>query len=196
MEWKYTDQYIKIYEDSPVYGRSGRYYIRLIETIIAERNISSVFDFGCGRNANIIIHLAEKFPHLKLLGYDPAITENTKLTSNVLPNNSKFDLVISTDCLEHVPENELSQCFEIFKQVDPKYMLHVICTRAAEQTLPDGTNAHKTIKPRIWWRKKFASNFNDYSVRVMEKSELQEPKNFVRAICRRDNACVFLEKKD
>lgn len=195
MEWEYTDQYKKIYDDSPLYGRSGRYYIRLIETIIAEKNISSVFDFGCGRNANIILYLSKKFPHLKLLGYDPAIKENTELTTDVIPTDTKFDLIISTDCLEHIPQNELPQCFEVFKKIDPKHMLHVICTREAEQILPDGTNAHKTIKPRIWWRKKFASELNDYNVRAMEKSELMETKNFVRAICRRDNVCILAEKK-
>ena len=33
-------------------------------------------------------------------------------------------------------------------------MIHVISTRPASKILPDGTNAHKTIKNQNWWQNK------------------------------------------
>ena len=39
----------------------------------------------------------------------------------------------------------------------PKHMYHVICHRLAYATLPDGSNAHKTVQPPDWWYDKIVS---------------------------------------
>ena len=46
--------------------------------------------------------------------------------------------------------------------LSPKYMIHIISTRPAKKVLPDGTNAHKTIKNKNWWKEKIfeCSNFD------------------------------------
>jgi hypothetical protein len=81
--------------------------------------------------------------------------------------------------LEHVPENELPTCWEIFKLLKPKTMFLVICTRKAGQILPNGTNAHKTVKPVDWWKDVLVRVFDSYTLGGVEISKTNEHVKFV-----------------
>jgi hypothetical protein len=69
---------------------------------------------------------------------------------SVLPA-SKFDGVISTDVLEHCPEEDMRWIIEeIFGYATYFVFANIACYPARRQ-LPNGENAHCTIQPKEWW---------------------------------------------
>ena len=79
--------------------------------------------------------------------YDPAYKEH-----NTLPDRT-FDGVISTDVLEHIPEEVIPKTlYQIFERAK-KFVYLAICTRLANAILPNGENAHCTVKEPDWWEK-------------------------------------------
>lgn len=78
--------------------------------------------------------------------YDPCYRPYSKLPEGT------FDGVISTDVLEHCPEEDLPWIIdEIFGFAECFVFANVACY-PAEKRLPNGENAHCTIKPVEWWR--------------------------------------------
>jgi len=171
--WKDTNQYLKVYADNPTYGNTGVSRFSELSEIILKHNIKSVLDFGCGPNATLLNKLKETFPDVVFLGYDPAIRDDqtSEMLKNEIDQNLSVELVVSTDCLEHIPKEELNQCWSIFRNLRPRFMFHVICTRKAGQILPDGTNAHKTVETGEWWWAKVQSALTEYSVEDVTSEE-------------------------
>lgn len=63
----------------------------------------------------------------------------------------KFDGVISTDVLEHCPEEDMEWILgEIFGYAGKFVFAYVACYPARKR-LPNGENAHCTIRPPEWW---------------------------------------------
>jgi hypothetical protein len=78
--------------------------------------------------------------------YDPAYAPYSKLPEG------KFHGVISTDVLEHCPEEDIPWIIaEIFGYAERFVFANVACYPARKR-LPTGENAHCTIKPAHWWR--------------------------------------------
>jgi len=73
---------------------------------------------------------------------------------SVLPEGG-FDAVICTDVLEHCPEEDLPWIVgELFGYARRFVFANVACYPAAK-TLPNGENAHCTIRPVAFWRALF-----------------------------------------
>jgi cyclopropane fatty-acyl-phospholipid synthase-like methyltransferase len=121
---------------------------RYLESIIAEHNPSSILDFGCGVGS-LVNTLAATYPQKNIYGYDPG-NENF---SNKF-ENQKFDLVISTDVLEHIEPEFLDQTLEFLKKKSNRFY-HLIALAPSKVILPDGRNAHLILKSKDWWRNKF-----------------------------------------
>jgi hypothetical protein len=159
MKWKDTDLYLRLYEKNPKYGADGAFHFRTVHGLVKKYNIQSVFDYGCGQNYSLLKSLQyNSAGGLTLCGYDPAIVQNNEVVRNELPTKT-YDMLVSTDCLEHVYEDELPQCKQIFDAVDPRIMYLVISTRIARQKLDDGSNAHKTVQTGVWWERKLNEFF-------------------------------------
>jgi hypothetical protein len=160
--WQDEEQYRQLYELKREYGTGGQGKLNEVLEIIDKYSIKSMLDFGCGQNCHLINAL-RKSCDITIYGYDFAIVNETEYVSNrIIPD--KVDLIVSTDCLEHVPTKELPLCWQIFNNLSPKVMFHVVCTRLAGQILPDGTNAHKTVESADWWFKVMSNNFPKYKV--------------------------------
>ncbi len=77
--------------------------------------------------------------------YDPCYQPFNKLP------DGKFDAVISTDVLEHCPEEDIPWIIdEIFGYANRFVFANVACY-PAKKRLPNGENAHCTIRPPEWW---------------------------------------------
>lgn len=139
------DQY-KILHNSGHYGSSGEHKAKWIVPYL-NFNHQSVLDYGCGR-CNLVNTLGIKDTYK----YDPAIPE-----FSIRPNK-QFDLVICTDVLEHVSEDGLNYIFKDIRSFSDN-VFFTICTRLASKILPDGRNAHQTVKPADWWQKKIKRYF-------------------------------------
>ena len=93
--------------------------------------------------------MALKYPQKNIYGYDPG---NDDFSNKF--KNQKFDLVISTDVLEHVEPEFLDQTLEFLKEKSNRFY-HLIALAPSKVILPDGRNAHLILKPKDWWRDKF-----------------------------------------
>ena len=129
-------------EDKIWQGTSIINYIPKINQIIKDKDIKTILDYGCGK--------AKHHPkEWKAIKYDPAIQEYQNKPQD------KYDLVISTDVLEHIPVENLKQTINEIFGYSNKWVFVSVCCRKAEAILPNGYNAHATIESAKWWRDLF-----------------------------------------
>jgi len=127
---------------------------------IALTGSQTLLDYGCGKAlawqpGNFLDINGSKITTQEFLnvnevylydpGYQPYATE---------PAN-KYDAVICTDVLEHIPEADIRWFVnELFAYAN-KYVFANIAIYPANKILPNGENAHCTIKPIDWWKSVF-----------------------------------------
>jgi SAM-dependent methyltransferase len=104
------------WDDMKQYGPMSRHTRRLIWNMIKDLKYSSVLDVGCGQGSPLE-DIAKRKPGIELAGVDisPYAVELARqhmptaqysvldLTTETLPR--KFDLIICTDVLEHIPDD-------------------------------------------------------------------------------------------
>lgn len=153
---RWFNNYTILHDHSPGYGVGGAFGSKILEF---EPN--SVLDYGCGKGG-LVKYLLNK--GVRAVGYDPYVFEWRD-------RPEKQDMLVSTDLLEHIPEDKLSEVFADMRSYQPRIMFHVISNRKATQILPDGTNAHKTIKDANWWWNQLNNEFANYDVELLEHNE-------------------------
>ena len=120
----------------------------------------SVLDYGSGKGClygetDLELPDGEVIPSVKrfwgveeLTLYDPGVQEHSKRPTG------QFDGVVSTDVLEHIPEEDigwvLRECFAFAN----RFVYMNIASYPAKKELPNGWNAHVTIKSPDWWRQR------------------------------------------
>jgi hypothetical protein len=154
-------------------GISLRPHVNRIRALIRETGARSLLDYGCGKGfgyQGATVALAnnagqatlQQFWELQEVAlYDPAVAE-----FDALPERN-FDAVISTDVLEHCPEEDIDW---ILADIFAHARLFVFCTVAlfpASKKLPSGDNAHVTLKDAAWWRDKFDAAKGDRALRYI-----------------------------
>lgn len=77
--------------------------------------------------------------------YDPAYTPFSELPRGA------FDGVISTDVLEHCPEEDMPWILDEIFSYARKFVFANVACYPAKKRLPTGENAHCTIKDMDWW---------------------------------------------
>jgi hypothetical protein len=147
LEKKYVEQYQKLHQETD-YTKPNTYEIHVehIKELVEKTKSLTLLDFGCGKAS----HYIRDKEHLKWGGimphlYDPAIKEYSYLPDKC------FDGVICIDVLEHIPEILVEKTLKKIYSHARKFVYFVICTRQALWHLPNGENAHTTIKPGQWW---------------------------------------------
>jgi 2-polyprenyl-3-methyl-5-hydroxy-6-metoxy-1,4-benzoquinol methylase len=123
---------------------------KYLENIVSQYDPSSILDFGCG-TGNLINTLKEQYPNKEVQGYDPG---NVNFLNTF--ENKKFDLVISTDVLEHIEPEFLDQTLQFLKEKSNRFY-HLIALAPSKVILPDGRNAHLILKNKDWWKNKFVN---------------------------------------
>ena len=148
---EYINEYKILHENLASFGSGACMYIEEVSLIIDYLKPKTVLDYGCGK-ANLIKELVHKYPDIEFYGYDPAIKGR-----DVLPIE-KADLVINTDVLEHIPEDELPNVIANIASISENafFGLH---HALAYTILPNGENAHCTVKPPIWYYNLFLNYF-------------------------------------
>jgi 2-polyprenyl-3-methyl-5-hydroxy-6-metoxy-1,4-benzoquinol methylase len=162
LSYKDIEQYQLLHKQQTNYGASGHSYTDLIINFIKRTRPKTILDFGCGKET-LKSTLSQHGIHID--GYDPAISGKES------PPLTKYDLIITTDVLEHIHEEELDRLFSDMLSFDPVCMYHVICNRAAYSVLPDGTNAHKTIKDNLWWSDKLKLALKDFNINTVKRQD-------------------------
>jgi hypothetical protein len=146
-----ASQYRQAHEDAEAFsGYSVLPHAWEIRRMLIETGSKSVLDYGCGKGrqyANDCVHewWGVKLPTL----YDPGVPQfATKPAPGIM-----FDAVICTDVLEHIPELELDKTLQEIFLYAGRMVFLTACCRPSNRTLPDGTNAHITVKPEEFWRR-------------------------------------------
>jgi len=143
--------YKEIHETKDVYNGSALIlHAQSIKDIIDMFNIKTMLDYGCGKGKQYSeekIH-EEYFRNIQPAMYDPAVNQFSEIPKG------KFDLVICTDVLEHIPEEDLDTFLkELYSKADTAVYFG-ICNIPANTFLSDGRNAHVTLKSFDWWVEK------------------------------------------
>ena len=136
--------------------------LQKIKLLVGEFNAKTLLDYGSGKGVqyraqNIKIRGGETIPSVQgYLGvdsvtcYDPGVAE-----FQTFPEG-QFDGVISTDVLEHCPEPDLPWILEEMFGAARKFVFANIAAYPAAKKLPNGENAHCTVRPQEWWNEVIA----------------------------------------
>lgn len=138
-------------------GRSLFAEVARIKQFMDTYKAKTVLDYGAGKGNQYKVALNNEagerlFDSVqsfwgvdKIHCYDPGYAPFSKLPTE------KFDAVISTDVLEHCPEEDIPWIMdEMFSYATKFAFANVACYPAAKH-LPNGENAHCTIKRAEWW---------------------------------------------
>ena len=144
------------YSDRMFNGGSLLKFVDIIKAYLEKNECQSVLDYGSGKGAlytedfhTITKEINKPLPEYWDLDlctlYDPAYKEHANLPSG------KFDAVICTDVLEHIPEADLGWVIkEILSKANKMVFLNVACFPALKK-LKDGSNAHVSIFSTEEW---------------------------------------------
>ena len=103
--------------------------------------------------------------------YDPA-----HAPFQILPEGP-FDGVICTDVLEHCPEEDLPWILDELFSLAGKFVYANVACYPANKNLPDGENAHCTLRPPAWWEiliSAIAGTYPDQGGRIVAALEPAE----------------------
>ena len=147
MKQTYSEEYRqllhKMHYDQNYFGGSTLLnYLPDIKEYITRHDIVTILDYGCGKGRKI----PEQWNAVRL--YDPGYQPYAKKPKTT------FDLVISTDVLEHIETEYLDNVLEEIYGYAKKAVYLAISTVRANKALPDGRNAHLIVQPQDWWVKK------------------------------------------
>lgn len=128
-----------------------------IKRLIARTEATTILDYGSGKGLQYELRdvtvagegswesVLDYWDVAGVHCYDPCYEPFSALPGG------RFDGVISTDVLEHCPEEDVPWIVaELFSFADKFVFANVACF-PAQKLLPTGENAHCTIKPAAWW---------------------------------------------
>ncbi len=139
-------------------GQSLMPQVHRIKALVEKTGALTVLDYGSGKGKQygafaLRDAAGNEYPGVldywdidEVVCYDPCYAPYSKYPEG------KFDGVISTDVLEHCPEEDIPWIVgELFAFASKFVFANVACFPASKR-LPTGENAHCTIKPMEWWR--------------------------------------------
>ena len=142
-------------------GGSLKPHVLSIAELLKRTDSKSLLDYGAGKGEgykNLVATLPDgsRVTGLKffwgideIVQYDPGFEPFSKLPDR------QFDAVVSTDVLEHCPEEDIDWILQEIFSFSRKLVFCTVAVYAAKKHLPTGENAHITVKNPGWWVDKF-----------------------------------------
>ena len=109
---------------------------------------TSILDFGCGKGF-LSKKIQDTYLDINVVGWDPSYGYD--LSGN-------YDMIISTDVLEHVEPAYLNETLVDLYNRTNIVQYHLIACYSAVAVLPDGRNAHLSIHTPDEWQSMFIDN--------------------------------------
>ncbi|MDH4275482.1 MAG: class I SAM-dependent methyltransferase [Gammaproteobacteria bacterium] len=171
------DQYKKLHQEGDVAkGVPGAEMFRGIRLLpqaprigqlAAETGATSLLDYGCGKAEQYTVPYdapdGRRWPTVlqywgitQLQRYDPGYAPFSEKPTG------KYDGVVCTDVLEHCAEEDMPWIFEELFSYAKKFVFVNAACFTAKKTLPNGENAHCTVKPPDWWIALFTATGRRY----------------------------------
>ena len=143
------EQYRQIHA-TRVYGDTSVKNLRFLRADIKLLEPRSVLDYGCGQS-RLLDELKLGYP-VELVRYDPAVPAWAKKP------DKPVDLLINIDVLEHIEEADLDAVLAEMASLCRNALI-IVDTKPASAILPNGRNAHATIRPHAWWGERISRHF-------------------------------------
>lgn len=152
-----------------------------IKRLIDQAQADTLLDYGCGKGKQydpnpIGVSNVGRFDSIldywdvAVHCYDPAFRPFSDLPAG------RFDGVISTDVLEHCPEEDIPWIVDEMFGFAKHFVFANVACYPAKKRLPTGENAHITIRPAEWWRtllSEIASKYPDITWEVWIQHEIE-----------------------
>ena len=140
-------------------GYSLTKWILKIQEIIKTNNCNSLLDFGCGKaflyknkfriGDKEFRNLSDFWNLQNIYLYDPGLEEYSDYPKG------KYDGIICTDVVEHIPEDDVLNFIDELFKLSNKFIFVVIATMPASKYFDDGKNLHLSLKDQEEWKKIF-----------------------------------------
>ena len=151
-------------------------FISSIKDLVVSNKCETLFDYGCGKRLPYTKDFKKTDPHNEIkyftkpvqdmwnikefFLYDPAYSEHDKLPTK------KYDIVLCTDVLEHIPESDLDWVIREVLSYATKVAFINVCSQEALKTFPTGKykgrNVHVSVFSHEWWINKFSTIWRDF----------------------------------
>lgn len=132
-------------------------FARPIKRLIDDHKPASIIDYGSGKGmqyrwTDLTLDNGTKIQDIKsywgidsIRCYDPAVPDFSTLPEE------PADGLVSTDVLEHCPAPDIPWIVEEMFSLARKFVFLNISCMQAMALLPDGSNAHETVRHPAWW---------------------------------------------
>jgi hypothetical protein len=139
-------------------GQSLMPHVGRIKALLDRTDARTVLDYGCGKGQQygpIELRAADGVVYPSVLDYwdvdcvhcyDPAYVPYSELPKET------FDAVVCTDVLEHCPEDDIGWILDELFGYARKFVYANVACFPAKKHLPNGENAHCTVRPASWWQ--------------------------------------------
>ena len=128
-----------------------------IKQMIDRSGSRTLLDYGAGKGqsykqkdiqiGSVVAPSLQEYWGLEAIRcYDPGFEPFSQLPQE------QFDVVISTDVLEHITEPDLPWILDEMFGYARKFVFANIACYPAKKNLPNGQNAHCTVRSPDWWR--------------------------------------------
>jgi hypothetical protein len=155
------EPFLKLAPESTYPGVSILPHVGRIRNLIQDTQSKTVLDYGSGKGLQYEPHrikvdgvgecdsLMDYWDVDEVRCYDPCYAPYSTLPEG------QFDGVICTDVLEHCVEEDLPWIVGEIFSFSTKFVFASIACYPAKSRLPNGENAHCTVKPPQWWDELF-----------------------------------------
>ena len=144
-------------------GKSLYDHIPPVRELVRKTGARTILDYGAGKgllysqrdlalaDGTRIDSVQDYWAVEEIHCFDPGVPEFSE------PPSAPFDGVVCTDVLEHIPEEDIPWLLgELFRLAN-RFVYANIAAYPAKKTLPNGWNAHVTIRPPGWWADRIAA---------------------------------------
>ena len=157
----------------------SRFYRSSIKEQFIKYDIKTILDYGCGgsdwtsKNFDDNGQSAQEYYGLdKCLRYEPA---------RGFDERTQVDCVLSFDVLEHVYISDVENTLnDIFSNAKKLVILNIACY-PANALLPNGENAHITVRDSFWWKAQldnFALKYPNIYIQLLTSEDWRKTKAF------------------
>ena len=152
-----VEQFAQIPAEQTFKGQSLPRHGATIKTLVEKYRARTLLDYGSGKGwqyTAVQVTLPDGTSYASIPAYwgvesvtcyDPGYEPFSRIPTGT------FDGVVSTDVLEHCPEDDIDWILgEMFGYAERFVFANVACY-PAQKRLSSGENAHCTVRPKSWW---------------------------------------------
>lgn len=143
-------------------GHSWRAHVEALERFVPDLRQKTILDYGCGPLGGLRQAFGDR-----VISYDPFVE-----AFSAPPWQKTFDVVFSSDVMEHIPVGEITALLDRINHSSAQYVFLNISTRRAHKPLPNRANAHLTIKPAQWWLETLSNALSPRFTATLAESDL------------------------